>query len=383
MPHSYDQSTGLAVDIFFPRLIHAITIIIKIMVRNIPDIHEFASQNKVSLRQVMDFTTMANPLGPAARAKSAIRKNLKNLECRPDGKTGHFLRLIARSENIPEKNILPCAGFPGLVVSTLKAFRAEKVLVPVLYPSYYREFLSGGQFLFGTYPDGDDPFSNCLDGLIGTMPEYDAVILPYPSFVASSLPPREKLIQVISASEATGTILIIDETLREYARQPSLADEALQTKRCFVFRSMGEYYALAGLPVAYAIGSKEGIEQIRQGEFVTQPDAFACRASMASLQDRAYGKRTGSFMRLERAFIEEKLRRIDGISFSSTVCGSFIISIEKRSPKMMETFARYGIIVDELIAAGGGSTLFMPVKRHKWNARYLKTLRNIMEAAGN
>jgi hypothetical protein len=80
----------------------------------------------------------------------------------------------------------------------------------------------------------------------------------------------------------------------------------------------------------------------------------------------------------ERSFIADGLRGIPGISFSTTACGFFIVTLADSPLKPLETFGRYRIIVDDL---GDSRTLFFPVKDHKWNARYLKTLKNIMGAS--
>jgi histidinol-phosphate/aromatic aminotransferase/cobyric acid decarboxylase-like protein len=39
------------------------------------DIHDYAEQKRLSLKQIMDFTTSVNPLGPSSKAKHLLRKN--------------------------------------------------------------------------------------------------------------------------------------------------------------------------------------------------------------------------------------------------------------------------------------------------------------------
>ncbi len=70
------------------------------------DIYDYAEAKGVSTRQVLDFTLPANPLGPSAKAKHAMRKALKASDLPPDPRTRYLRGFIARKERIPPENIL-------------------------------------------------------------------------------------------------------------------------------------------------------------------------------------------------------------------------------------------------------------------------------------
>ncbi len=112
---------------------------------------------------------------------------------------------------------------------------------------------------------------------------------------------------------------------------------------------------------------------IRQRFPVDPPSTLAAAAATASLRDKDYPRRTRIYFADEHAFIEERLRKIPGISFYTTACGSFVIKFARSAVEELEKFSRYNILVDTI-----SGCLFFPVKDHKWNARYLKTLKNIM-----
>jgi len=351
------------------------------MKRDIPDIHEFAAHKRLSLRQVMDFTTTVNPLGPSAKTRNAIRKDLKIVGRYPDRQARHLTSLIARMEGVPAENILVCESFTGLVSAILQASGAKTAIFPEPYPAYYRELLSSGstQFSFSSLDEGND-FSFNHEKWLDEMAGHDAAILARPSFISASSPSREDLRKIVKTAGIGKNLLLIDETLREYSGHASLAGDILRSDRCLVVRSLSEYYALAGLPVAYAIGEGEALRQIRQLSSISPPNTLAATAAMAALRDRAYRDRTQVFMKQEHSFIEEGLRRIDGVSFFMTGCGFFVVSLNRSPSKPMETFLHYRIVVDELLVVQNTRFIFFPVKDHKWNARYLKTLKNIMGA---
>lgn len=349
------------------------------MKRFIPDIHDFAAKNRLSLRQVMDFTTTVNPLGPPARAKNAVRKSLKVLSNHPDRKTRHLVKFIARSEGVNEENVIAGGSFAHLINAIFHASGTKTILLPAPYPAYYGELISGGQTDFNFLPlDERYNFHLNPEKWMHEMALHDAAIINYPSFVSADGPSPENLLKFLDAAQACKTLFLVDETLLEYTGQPSFADNAIRTDRCLVVRSLSEYYALAGLPVSYAIGEARMIQSIRQHVPISHPGTVAAAAAVAAMKDPGYRKRTLSFMKIEHRFIEEGLRSIRGISFFTTGCGFFIVSMNEDPSKSMDIFSRYHIIVDELNGPGNARYLFFPVKDHKWNARYLKTLKNIM-----
>lgn len=347
------------------------------MKRDIPDIHDFADRKKISLPRIMDFSTTVNPLGPSAKAKNAVRKNLRIMDRYPDRDARYLIRAIARREGVPEENILVAESFETLVTAVLHAFGARTVLCQAPYPAYYRRLPESPAELRFFPLDAGDRFSVDLAAWAREMRHCDAAILTSPSFVSAGVPSREAVAGIISEARGQDTLLIIDETLRGYSETPSFAADILQHDGCLVAGSLSEYYAIAGLPVSYAIGAAARIEDIRRRSSITPPNILAAAAAVESLRDSAYPSRTRSLMKREGSFIENGLRSIPGISFFTTGCGFFVVTLDSSPSKPLETFQRYRIVIDDL---GDTGTLFFPVKDHKWNARYLKTLKNIMGA---
>ncbi len=347
------------------------------MKRDIPDIHEFAASKKTSLSRVMDFTSTVNPVGPSAKARNAIRKSLKILSSRPDPEARYLVRAIARAEGVPEDSILVGESLETLVAAVLHTFSARTVLIEAPYPTYQRDLLEGPEEPRFFPLDGRDGFRLDASRFAGEMQHCDAAILASPSFLSAGTLSRDAIQGIISAAGEHNTLLIIDETLKGYSGTPSLTADILQREGCVIMGSLGEFYGLAGLPVAYIIGTPAVIKDMKRRRAVAPPNTLAAAAAAAALRDPAYQARTKTFMEREGSFVAEGLRVIPGIAFSTTACGSFIITLVDGPSKPLETFRNYRIIVDDL---GDARTLFFPVKDHKWNARYLKTLKNIMGA---
>lgn len=342
------------------------------MKRDIPAIHDLAAQKKMSAHRVMDFTHSANPLGPSTRARDAIRKSIKMIDRPVDDRARYLTRIIAHLHNVPEDNILVSGSFNGLVAAITRSFNVGRILCCAPYPSYYRNIVEGPPvFDFLAFEEKDHFF---FDRRLWEtrLPGCDAAVISHPSFVSETPLAHDDVLKMIGHAEDRGMVLIIDETLAHYSDVGSAAGDIAGHPKCLIISSLTEYYALQGLPVSYCIGEPATLAMMRQRFPLDPPSTPAAGAATESLRDKAYHSRTRTYCANEHAFIEERLKKIPGISFYTTGCGSFIIQFS-HAPSRMDIFSRYNIMVDTL-----SGCLFFPVKNHKWNARYLKTLKNIM-----
>ncbi len=342
------------------------------MKRKIPTVHDLAAQQKISVRRVMDFVSNTNPLGCSSRAGGAIRKGIKTIDRPAADGDGHLVRALARMYDVPEENILTACSFDALFTAIMRSV-AGAPLCCRPYPAYYRIIMEGPvnfQFLDleqkGRFHLDRELWEQKVKGC-------GAALISYPSFISGQSLTRDDIREMIALAEDTGMILIIDETLRQYTPADSVAGDIAGHPHCLIVSSLTEYYALQGLPVAYCIGEKASVAAIRRSCPITPPSALADAAAAASVRDKAYSRKTRTYLSGEQAFIEERLNKIPGISFYMTQCGSFVIKFLHPPSKGFDRFSRYNILVD--IISG---CLLLPVKNHKWNARYLKTLKNIM-----
>ncbi|MBP1749610.1 MAG: cobD [Deltaproteobacteria bacterium] len=343
------------------------------MKRNIPDIHDFASDRKISAHRVMDFTNSANPLGPSSHARNAIRKSIKMIDRPVDHRARYLARSLARLHDVPEDNIVASGSFDALLTAITRSFNAGTVLCCAPYPSYYRKVVEGPVNFH--FLDLEEREHFLFDRVLWEeqLPVCDAAIISYPSFISERPLSHDDVRRMIAIAEDRGMLLIIDETFIQYSLADSAAGDIAGHPHCFIISSLTEYYALQGLPVSYCIGEASALAALRQRFPISAPSALAAAAAAGSIRDRVYPRQTRTYFADEHTFIQEGLGKIPGISFYTTACGSFVIKFSGPPLKTLDTFSRYNILVDAI-----SGSLFFPVKNHKWNARYLKTLKNIM-----
>jgi len=335
-------------------------------------------QKGFSVRRLQDFTSAVNPLGPSRKAKNVLRRHLKDLEF-PDNQSYHLLNLLAKNEHIDGEMLMLRHGSTDLLHTVLHVCKPSRVFVPAPVSQGYRQVISrAGATLHEERLGQDELFSMSLPRLIKGMERADAVILPYPHDIVGTHLAIDDLKSIITEADAQRKVLILDESLRDFTTLNSPVDEASQSKYAIIVRTFSLFYALAGLPVGYAIGSASMIGNIKKSALPFRTNTLAIRAAMASLKDRPYGIRTHRFVHEEKKYFMKTLAAInEGVSCIDTTCPFLVLKIEKEENQLKDLFSRYGMLIDTFFCGANNERyLRVPIRNHHWNARFLKTLKN-------
>lgn len=346
------------------------------------NIHDYAESKRLSLKQVMDFTSTANPLGPSNKAKNAIRKEIKYLQFPVDQMSRRLRRYIARREGVKETEILfACGSTPilrGLLHTT--AFKSLFFPSPVSkrFQSLAAEFNSA--IVQSPLPTGDNP-SDSMRTFSALFTESDTIIIPNPHDLTGTVMGEEVLLVLIHMAERAGKPVIIDESYRDFVPTPSPLRTIVDSGNAAIVRTFSLFHALAGLPTGYAIGSERILEKIRKACFITPANPLGCVAALASMKDKGYKKRTMDFISGEKTFLKERLGKIPAVEVHDTPCNYLLLKIASPSAEITKTLLRAkGILIDGFTDGEGNTFLRLPVKTRKENGRFAKALKPIFQS---
>lgn len=343
------------------------------------DIYDYAEEKQLSLLQFMDFTNCINPLGPSSKAKNSLKKQIKHLDVFPDKKIRYLAAFICKKEGIARNNLLFGQGSTHLLHTILQSLKTDKVLLLSPVSQRFKEAISVGKLTFKQLPlEERTNYSMDLAKVLKAMKGVDTVMMPYPHDTVGTALTTGDLLALIHEVDKAEKTLILVESYRDYTELYSPVKEAMKSKGTLIVRTFSNFYALAGLPIGYAIGPAEMITNIQQNIFPGEINTLAAHAAIASLKDRFYRKRTLVFIDDEKQFFMKTLSSIDGISYFDTKCPFIVIKFEDKPENMREFFFRYRILIDEFMDKTGNHYLRVPIKKHKWNARFLKTLKNAL-----
>lgn len=346
--------------------------------RHTMDIRDYAESKGLSLNRIMDFTSDVNPLGPSNRAKNAVRKNVKRLGQPPDRETRYLKRLICTREGIDEEKVI-VGPDPACILSVLlEMIRPGTVLVPSPVSDIYRELLGEQDVKMRPFHlNGEKGFAFETKQFVKAVKDADLVLIPNPHNVVGTCLSPGDLLPVTSEAAAMNKTLVIDETHRDFPGIPSQANGATRSKRSVVLRSLSEFYGLAGFRLGYAIGSGDLMRNIRDRLRHLPVDPLAEAAAVASLRDKGYRRRTLAYIKEEKRFILNSFAGSGRVQCIDTPCGFLLLKLGEKITGLRDAFLQRKIIIADFTDKEGSQYIRLPVRKHAWNARFIRALKNI------
>jgi histidinol-phosphate/aromatic aminotransferase/cobyric acid decarboxylase-like protein len=343
------------------------------------DIYDYAEQKRLSLKQVMDFTTSVNPLGPSSKAKHLLRKNIINIYFPPDKKLRRITRLIEKKEGVRADNILFAQSPMQLFRAIFQTAKTKTVLIPSPVSQAYEEIISRNKVTLKRLPlDKTNHFSLDLENILKAMKKVDTVLMPYPHDMVGTALTIGDLLTLISEADRLGKTLILDESYRDFTAMGSPVREVIKSETSIIVRTFSLFYAMAGLPVAYCVGPTDTIQNMQQHIFPEEINILAVHAAIASMKDIFYKARTTEFINTEKGYLLKAFTSMDSLECFDTPCPFIVLAFEEKQDTLKAFFSGYRILIDEFLDEQGGYYLKVPIKKHKWNARFVKTLRNAL-----
>jgi len=329
--------------------------------------------NKPSARKVLDFTLISNPLVPSNKARHAMRKAIKTVRQLP--RTDFLTRYLCATEHVAEEQILLGHGASHLFSLMLRALHPRSILLPMPAPRAYEEILEKEGVQIRPFAlDLEQSFAIDGEAFKERWRDVDAALILNPHNPTGATLPQAVITDLIQTSSERDKLLIIDETLRDFTDNPSLAQRAAATPNAFVLRSFSTYHALAGLRLGYIIGDDDILSHLEHNMEPRSVNSIALPAALASLKDKGYRARTARYLSDEKEYALKKLQAIDRAKPVVTPWGIFI-RIEPSASDIKSRFTDERILIDEYKDAQGNQYLSFPFRSRADNARFFRTLR--------
>ncbi len=342
------------------------------------NVYDYAEAKSISVRRVLDFTLLANPLGPCTKAKHAMRKALKSAHLPPDPQTRYLRGFIARKEHITAENIFFGQGSAQILDLCLAALKPVKVLAPSPVPIWRSRLLEKhGARLISFHPNESRNFSPDAGELLTHLEGADMLLLPNPHPVTGAVFTAKALCEIADALDRTDAMLVIDEALAGFAPIESPVERAVRSDNVLILRTFSFFHALAGMPLGYAIGRSKTLAFV--GGALERPPVCAVRAAaaLASLRDAGLQKRTAEFLAEEKTYLIAKLSRVDGVRTIDAGPNGLLVAFTGPVADLRTRFLKRNIMV-ETYEDESGQYIHLPLRQHADNARFARTLRWIM-----
>jgi threonine-phosphate decarboxylase len=328
------------------------------------NLREISKQFGIPEVEILDFSTSINPLGPPRSALKAILDEMERLVHYPEIDGASLREQLAEQDGLEIENVLVGNGSIEFVYLIPRVLRPKKALVPVPTFSDYERSLRLADSLTMTFRlRKEEGFSLPLDSFLRDMTdETDLVYLCNPNNPTGTLLPQEALINIVTAAQKSGAIVVVDEAFIDFVPDGSIRRRVKEFENLLILRSFTKFFGIPGLRAGALYGPKDLMERMAVHKEPWSMNRLAGAAVVAALKDESYRQETIELVERERNFLVEELSALPGIeSYSS---GGNYLLVETSPPlpesdRLFEIFLRGGILLRHCASFPGlGSRFF-------------------------
>ncbi len=229
-----------------------------------------------------------NPYGPFPSMHAAVREAMDICNRYPDPEQEKLTAALATFHRVKPEQVLLGGGSTDILRMAAEAFCTRTRLLAQASPTfealgYYWERRDGKVARTPLRPDWAHDLATLAKS------DADLVYICNPNNPTATITPRAE-IDAFLAKLSPETCVLIDEAYHDTAEGSdyiSYLDQPAQHPRAFVARTFSKIYGMAGMRVGYAVGPEKVIAEMARFQLFDQPNALACRAAAAGLDDRA------------------------------------------------------------------------------------------------
>ena len=261
-------------------------------------------------KEMLDFSANINPLGMPDAVRRAILVAAGDCVHYPDPHCTALTQCISGFEQIPPAQIVCGNGAADLIYRISHAFQPKHALICAPTFSEYAFALREAGCSVAEY--ALDPAANFQldEGFLSAISdETDIVFLCTPNNPTGQLISPELLKKIADQCHEKHTLLISDECFLRFTESPAQYSlRSYWNENCVILNAFTKLYAMPGLRLGYAVCGNELLaEKIRCTGQYWSVSVPAQAAGIAALRETEWIRKTVSYLKAERMFLEELL----------------------------------------------------------------------------
>lgn len=287
--------------------------------------------------ELIDFSSNINPFGVPECFRKAVEEALNRLPKYPDLHYASLRKNLSEYAGVEKDWVLPGNGAVDVIYKAIRASGAEKVLIAAPAFAEYRR----GAELAGI-PFEEAQLQSIEAGQL-KIEEVKARIEQHPGkrllFMLCNpnnpnggLTPVEALKELAETLREMGGRLLVDEAFIEFTEnypESSFTPLLKDHENVMTVRALTKFFGMPGIRLGYGITANR--DWRKRVEAISEPwaiNTFAEIAAETVLTDENYIKKTKAWLREERTYLIEALRKIKHISVYPTYSDFLLCRID-------------------------------------------------------
>jgi threonine-phosphate decarboxylase len=352
------------------------------------EVYGAAQESGYKPREILDFSSSVNPLGPSRKALDAAQEAFAEVAAYPDSNSNALRQVIAgHFSGISKDNIVVGNGSTELMYLFAEAFlkRGEKALMAApTFGEYEGAVRKTGESV--KFVRMDKSFQIEEEAFKRDMAGCKLVFLCNPNNPTSKLIPKDTLCSIIEAALAQDILVFLDEDFLEFVDEEksfSMIPKSGKYPNLFVLRSFTKIFGLTGLRVGYGITNREIADVLLCAKIPWNVNCLAQAAAAAAIEDEEHLRVTRELIKKEKAWLQTELAAIKSFSFSPPDANFFFIDIEKTgltANALKHRMLKQGILIRDCSSFVGLNEFYIrvAVKTHGENVRLIEAFKKAL-----
>ncbi len=266
------------------------------------DLIRAANKWGLDSREIIDFSSNINPLGPPPGLIDHLKERLPDITAYPTPQARELREGLAGFLGVPAERLLLGNGANELIHYIILWRRPKRVLVPApSFSEYERAAVLAGSVVerYSLMPGETPKFST----LGSSLEKGDLLVLCNPNNPTGVLYLRREVLPLIESAAKRGAEVMIDESfvLLTGRSEESLRD--LKSDHLWVVISLTKAWSLPGLRLGCALGPGDYIEKITRFGDPWRVNYLAQKAGLFCLSSPGYLEKSLNMIEEERSFL--------------------------------------------------------------------------------
>ena len=351
------------------------------IINHTPVVHGGRNLSQSADSQIIDFSSNISPAGIPLTVKKLLKKNIENIKHYPESSSSAVISSLRKYTKLEKSNLIVGNGAIEILYNFCFAFLSKKtkVLIPIPTFQEYETVSKLNECQISYFKTMN--LSENLDIFISKIPKNGCVFICNPNNPTGNLLLKNQLLQIIKKAKELSTIVFLDECFIEMVPESneSVISYVKKYKNLFVLRSLTKSFALPGIRIGYAAGSKEIIDILQKIKIPWSVNLLAQDAADIALKNKSHLDKSNSIIKKELIFLINKINKLNGFDCNSSSTNFILIKIKKNSTQLQKKLLEHKILIRDCKNFRGldNHHVRIAVKSHKDNLKLVNALEKI------
>lgn len=314
------------------------------------NVFEIAKNEGIEIKDIKDFSSNINPLGPSKKALDELKNNLNLLSSYPDVDYVDLKKSISTYADCKSENIVLGLGSTEILKDAINFFAPKiSMILSPCYSEYERELKKISSKIIEYNLEEKNNFKINLDEIIKIINEkkVEFLIFANPNNPTGTILKSQEIEKILNE---TDTKILVDETYVEFTDMKVYSSSKLIDfyENLFVVRGTSKFFALPGIRLGYGLSSNDKLLKFfKEKEILWQINSVAEICGKVMFSDKEYIEKVYNFIKTRREYFYEEVSKIKNLKAFESYGNFILVKILKglNSKNLREKLMKKGLVI--------------------------------------